>query len=132
MISYDGLKFPKPPSRFSEKQRKRAEEAREMREVYAKVTARDHSACRVCGRFQSPRAVGMLERLHHHHVQYRSQGGPTTTANVVCLCSACHAAIHDANLRVTGDADLRDAHGYLCGLVIERRTESGWQTERTT
>jgi predicted HNH restriction endonuclease len=33
---------------------------------------------------------------------FRSQGGPTTTANVVLVCVACHAAIHAHRLRVVG------------------------------
>lgn len=40
-------------------------------------------------------------------------------------------AVHDAEIRLSGDADAR-AHesGVLCGVKLERYAEGGWRVER--
>ena len=100
-----------------------------MKAAFAQVTARDGRCCRVCKRRVG--GVGMLEAGHHHHLQYRSKGGEHTTDNLVLLCVACHQAVHDAEIRLSGDADAR-AHesGVLCGVKLERYAEGGWRVER--
>jgi len=87
--------IPKPKRRPS----KRHRDAARRRAVYAAVTARD-GCCRCCGRGYG---------LHRHHIIFRSQGGATTTGNVVLVCVACHAAIHARRLRIVGT----DANGPL-------------------
>jgi len=87
-------------------------------EVYRAVDLRDRGSCRVCGGFSGT--------LHHHHLRYRSRGGPDATGNIILCCPRCHADIHAARLRVTGDADMRDTSGLLAGLTIARRPPEGW------
>lgn len=40
--------------------------------------------------------------LHMHHIVFYCEGGATVPENLVTVCSACHANIHEGNLVVTG------------------------------
>lgn len=120
---------PKPEPRFARKQLDRADEAKQVKACYARVDARDGRRCRVCG--VAVTAVGVATRVHHHHLVYRSRGGVHETQNVLSLCPACHHAVHQADIRLSGDADLRSPHtGAFMGIVLERYTEAGWRKER--
>jgi hypothetical protein len=122
---------PKPAPRVLEKQQKRADEAKAIRDCYRLVDARDKGRCRVCKKRASPTAVGLLERMSHHHMVYRSKTIIHESWNVLSVCSRCDAAIHvEGVLRVTGDADLRDELGKFCGVVLERLTEAGWTIDK--
>ena len=125
------IAVPKPTSRVEAKRAKRAAEAKQIRECYQAVDARDGGKCRICGRWAKPDAVGLLERMHRHHMVYRSQGGEHAPENVLSVCAACHAAIHVRGvLRVTGDANVRDAvTGAFCGVTVERLRDGGWHVE---
>lgn len=119
---------PKGPSRFMRKLETIREKQRTEREVYAAVTTRDQSCCRVCHRFCRPRAIGLLEKAHHHHLIYLSAGGKTTTENVCLLCAFCHEFEHQHRIQLSGNADLRDAvTGRLNGIKVERLIENGWR-----
>jgi hypothetical protein len=123
-IDYSVLKFAKGPSRFERKDaRKKAEEA-ERRRVYKLVDARDGRACRLCGRKGNPNGTSMLDKLHHHHILPRSQGGKDTTDNLITLCAACHDGEHRGRIRMDGDADARR------GVSVEVVTEGGWRVEK--
>ena len=98
-----------------------------QQEVYAAVTLRDGSSCRVCGKFCSPRAWAALERSHKHHLVYRSMQGPTETWNLLTLCARCHSEEHGGKLQLSGNADERDpVTGRLAGVKVERPSEEGW------
>ncbi len=120
---------PKPTPRAAEKLKARAAEAKALKDCYKAVDARDGTHCRICGRFCYPQAIGLLSRAERHHMIFRSQRVIHETWNVLTTCKAvCHPAIHtQGTLRVSGDADLRDAAGKFCGVQIERLTETGWQ-----
>lgn len=130
-ISYDAIAeaggISKGPSRFETKKARQLAAAQQEREVYAAVTRRDESCCRVCGKWCNPRAIGLLLKPHHHHITYRSRGGETSTANVCLLDSECHQDEHAGKLQLSGDADQRGPDGRLCGLKIERPGEAGWE-----
>lgn len=119
---------PKPTPRWVDKAKKRAEESRVMKDAFRAVSSRDGYCCRVCRRAVG--AIGLLEAGHHHHLQYRSTGGRHDTDNLVLLCVRCHQAVHDAEIRLSGDANLRSPEGTLCGVVLERYSEGGWRKER--
>ncbi len=122
---------PKPKkSRFDERAARQAAKVANEREVYAAVTLRDESCCRVCRKFCNPRAVGLLVKAHHHHIVYSSAGGGTTLENVCLLCAKCHNDEHQHRIGITGNADERDPLGRLCGLTIRREYESGWTSEK--
>jgi 5-methylcytosine-specific restriction endonuclease McrA len=99
-------------SRFRDRTRKARDREAEKREVYDAVNRRDRYRCRVCGKHADPRALGLLEQGHHHHVIYRSRGGRHRSWNVVLLCGGCHAEVHAKRLFLSGNTDE--------DLVIER------------
>lgn len=125
--NWDGLAIPKPKPRWLDKAKKVNDEKKAERECYALVDRRDSHCCRVCRARVG--GVGMLQAVHHHHLQYRSRGGAHETANVVSLCVKCHHAVHNGDMRISGDADARNSVGVLCGIKLERAAESGWKVE---
>ena len=94
---------PKPLKGTAKRQKassKRAQ-AKADKLVYAAVDARDGHRCRVCLAY-----CGL--DIQRHHIQPRSLGGPTTTANVISLCGACHlVGVHGKRIVLTGNADER-------------------------
>ena len=57
---------------------------------------RDDYTCQQCGK--------RIGRLEAHHIQFRSNGGKDTLANLVTLCEHCHHQLHKGNiaLKATG------------------------------
>jgi len=55
------------------------------------VFKRDNYECQSCGRRGGPRGDA---QLHPHHVTPRSEGGSDDMANLVTVCSQCHATTH--------------------------------------
>lgn len=102
-----GLLFPKPAPRVIARTAREAVKATQRRQVYQAVNVRDRYRCVACGKPADPRALDMMRHGHHHHIQYRSQLGPTTTANVALLCPICHADVHAHRLTIMGNADGR-------------------------
>ncbi len=47
-------------------------------------------------------------RTHVHHMVHWEDGGPTDTANLICLCPAHHRMHHRGRLGIHGDADRPD------------------------
>lgn len=123
--NWQGLAIPKPTPRYLEKAKKVAAARKAERECYAQVDTRDSHCCRVCRKRVG--GVGILQAAHHHHILYRSKGGEHDPAQVCLLCVACHSAIHNGELRLTGDANARNSIGVLCGLTLEQADESGWK-----
>lgn len=121
---------PKPPPRWMAKAQKVADAKKQERECYAAVDRRDEHCCRVCGKRVG--GLGLLTRVEHHHLVYRSKGGEHTTRNVLSLCVQCHHAQHQGEIRLSGNADSRNHAGVLDGVQMERpaETASGWETVR--
>lgn len=109
----------KGESRRDEQKRKRAVMETNWERVCKAVDARDTRRCRVCGRWTNPEALTLLERGHRHHLQYRSLGGPDTTANVCTLCADCHEDEHRGRIALSGNADHRDEMGKLAGICVQ-------------
>jgi len=63
----------------------------EYKALCKRVWGRDGWRCRRCG---------LRDHLHCHHVQFRSQGGPDESWNLLSLCSECHDAVHNYKLFV--------------------------------
>lgn len=115
-------------SRFDLKKQQADEAEKHERDVYAAVDLRDKRCCRVCGVKADPTAVGVLQKAHHHHLVYRSAGGPTETSNIALLCAKCHNAEHKHQIVIEGNADE--------GLTLWKRSASDpiyymWKREIT-
>jgi len=80
------------------------------------VLARDRGRCRACGR---------RRYVEIHHIKPRSQGGAHSRATMACMCSACHAAVHEGKLRVEGDAETGLRFFDQCGNQLADRLEGG-------
>jgi hypothetical protein len=94
-----------------------AEDARNERLWNAAIDARDHRACRACGRRSDPDGIGLATRGHRHHIVYRSAGGKGEPSNILTLCFSCHSDEHKNRLRFTEDGlgyDKLDANTGLC------------------
>jgi len=50
------------------------------------VLHRDSWRCQLCG---------MMSNLEVHHKEFRSHSGDDSEQNLITLCSACHASVHE-------------------------------------
>lgn len=115
-------------SRADEKAARLGEERRQLLEAHKAVDARDDGRCRVCGRRCSPKALALVDRAERHHMLRRRYEGAHVSANLVTLCQSCHQQIHSEGvLCVSGNADLRDDKGRLCGVKVERIERETWR-----
>lgn len=112
-----------------ERHERKLAKAANLKAVYAIVDRRDEGQCRVCGRRCSTTAIGEA-RAERHHIVPRSLGGDDSPQNLALVCISCHDERHKkGTLRISGNAHERNEMGFLCGLTIERLTESGWKVE---
>jgi Domain of unknown function (DUF222)/HNH endonuclease len=58
--------------------------------------ARDHGCCRFPG-------CGNRRYLHSHHVEHWSNGGETSLANLMLLCTKHHTLVHEGGFRIERD-----------------------------
>lgn len=111
---------PKPQRGTAKRQKaasKRAQ-AKADKLVYQAVDARDMHRCRVCLAY-----CGL--DIQRHHIQPRSLGGPTSTANVISLCPECHlVGVHGGRIRLTGSADERIQ--IKCAVATLNGVASSW------
>jgi hypothetical protein len=102
---YGGVAVPKPSKfdRVAQKRRDKLDEDAAWVALCKAVDLRDKRECRCCGRSgKVDGAASVLERLHRHHIQYRSASGEDTLENVLILCSFCHLAEHAGQLTLIG------------------------------
>lgn len=106
-------------SRVESRKATKAEKDAKYREACRLVTKREAGHCRITGVRCDPNALGMLRRGEHHHIIYRSAGGPDETWNLILVTLEMHNAIHAGKYRVEGNAD-------ECITVWRRDEEGGW------
>lgn len=117
-------------TRAEYKERRDKEQQAEIDSCYQSVDLRDKSVCRVTGEFLTPGHPDPKKRREHHHLIRRSRGGLHETKNVLTISAYIHQLDHAGKVRLSGDANLKDADGKFCGVKYEVITESGWQTVR--
>lgn len=117
-------------TRHEAKDRRDAEREAEIDACYKAVDLRDKSVCRVTGEFLTAGHSDPHKRKERHHLIRRSRGGLHQTANVLTVSAFIHTQDHAGKIRLSGDANLKDALGDFCGVRYERITESGWETVR--
>lgn len=105
--------FPKPESRAVERARQKRQQRALTAAVRATLRVRD-TRCRVCGILFCASV-----RAELHHIQFRSQGGATTTQNTLLLCPACHhGQIHGRRIRLIIEDSARGADGVVTTTTI--------------
>ncbi len=78
--------------------------------VKAYILGRDNYKC------QSGRKVKHSEKLHVHHVQFRSNGGTNNPGNLITLCECCHADLHAGKFELKTKKS-RTKHATEVGIV---------------
>jgi len=53
--------------------------------LHRQILQRDGRRCQICGTMQN---------LQVHHLQLRSHAGSDQEENLITLCAACHAGVH--------------------------------------
>mgnify|MGYP003624775335 CR=1 FL=1 len=111
------------PSRKDVKAKRKRAAERTWRKVCREVDIRDDGKCRACSR-RTTVAFPPTHPLsrHRHHIVFRSQRGPDTTANVLTLCAICHADVHAHWLEIIGNAN-----GELRPVVLDQRAHASRQ-----
>lgn len=117
-------------TRAEYKDRRDKEKQDEKDACYHAVDLRDKSVCRVTGVYLTLGASDPKLRKERHHMIRRSRGGLHQTSNVITVSAYIHQLDHAGKVRLSGDANLKDAQGNFCGVKYEAMTESGWQTVR--
>jgi len=90
----------------------------------AYVLHRDEYKC------QSGRKIKHSEKLHVHHIQFRSQGGSDAPNNLVTLCETCHNDLHNG-LFTFQSKKSKTKHATEIGIIKSGLLKSGWQFETT-
>ncbi len=76
----------------------------------AYVLHRDNYKC------QSNRKVKHSDRLHVHHIQFRSQGGTNMPSNLITLCETCHSNLHQGEFELKAKRS-KTKHATEIGIV---------------
>ncbi|MCB5162461.1 RNA-guided endonuclease IscB, partial [Marinomonas algarum] len=86
--------------------------------VKSYVLHRDNYKC------QSGRKGKHSQKLHVHHIQFRSNGGTDTPSNLITLCEACHADLHAGKFDIKAKRS-RTKHATEMG-IIKSRLKIAW------
>lgn len=91
--------------------------------VKAYVLHRDGYKCR------SGRKVKHADKLHVHHIRFRSNEGTNSSDNLVTLCADCHEALHDGGFELKPRRN-RTKHATEIG-IIKSRLKAVWDFTET-
>ena len=86
---------------------------KEFYNVKAFVLARDNYQC------QSGRKCKHSDKLHVHHIVFRSKGGTNTPVNLITLCEKCHKDVHDGKF-VLATKKSKTKHATEIGILKSR------------
>jgi hypothetical protein len=91
--------------------------------VKAFVLHRDNYTC------QSGRKVKHSDKLHVHHVVFRSQGGTNAPSNLIVLCEICHNDLHAGKFSLK-EKQSKTKHATEMG-IIKAILKKQWGFEET-
>ncbi|PMH40592.1 HNH endonuclease [Vibrio sp. 10N.286.49.B3] len=91
--------------------------------VKAFVLHRDGYKCK------SGRKGKHSNKLHVHHIQFRTDGGTDTPTNLITLCETCHADLHAGKFELKAKKS-RTKHATEIG-IIKSRLKKEWQFTET-
>lgn len=92
--------------------------------VKAYVLSRDKYKC------QSKQKIKHSDKLHVHHIVFRSDGGTNAPSNLITLCECCHNALHAGEFEIKGSAS-KTKHATEAGIIQARLKKSDWLFEET-
>jgi len=91
--------------------------------VKAYILDRDNYKC------QSGRKAKHSEKLHVHHIQFRSNGGTNTPLNLITLCECCHSDLHDGKFELKAKKS-RTKHATEIG-ILKSQLKKRWDFNET-
>lgn len=92
--------------------------------VKAYVLHRDGYRC------QSGQKRKHSDKLHVHHIVFKSNSGTDVPSNLVTLCEDCHDALHRGEFELKAKAS-KTKHATEVGIVKGALVKSGWAFETT-
>jgi hypothetical protein len=91
--------------------------------VKAYVLDRDNYKC------QSKRKCKCSEKLHVHHIVFRSDGGSNSPDNLITLCETCHDDLHNGNFEIKGSPS-KTRHATHSN-IIQSQLKKVWNFKET-
>jgi 5-methylcytosine-specific restriction endonuclease McrA len=89
----------------------------------AYVLHRDNYSC------QSKRKTKHSDKLHVHHIVFRSQGGTNAPSNLITLCEQCHEDLHAGKFELKAPKS-KTKHATEVGIV-KSQLKKVWDFEET-
>ena len=87
--------------------------------VKAYVLSRDNYTCQHC------KGKSKDQKLHCHHIIFRSNKGTDTPANLISLCNTCHDALHEGKIKLSGRKSITK-HATEIGIIKSQIKKSSW------
>lgn len=87
------------------------------------VLDRDRYKC------QSKQKVKHSEKLHVHHIIFRSQGGSNEPDNLITLCETCHRTLHNGEFEIKGNKN-KTRHATQVSIVKSQLSKD-WEFTET-
>jgi hypothetical protein len=78
---------------------------------------------------QSKRKVKHSDKLHVHHIIFRSNGGTNAPSNLMTLCQGCHDDLHAGKFEIKGSKS-KTKHATEIGIV-KSQIKKVWEFEET-
>lgn len=78
---------------------------------------------------QSRQNVKHSEKLHVHHIIFRSQGGSNEPDNLITLCETCHRALHNGEFEIKGNKN-KTRHATQASIVKSQLSKD-WEFTET-
>ena len=91
--------------------------------VKAYILHRDGYQC------QSGRKIKHSNKLHIHHIQFRSEGGTNTPSNLITLCKRCHEDLHAGKFEFKKRKS-KTKHSTEIG-ILKSQLKKRWSFEET-
>lgn len=91
--------------------------------VKAYILHRDGYKC------QSGQKCAHSEKLHIHHIVFRSKGGTNAPSNLITLCEKCHKDLHNGLFEIKGKKS-KTKHATEAG-VIKSKLKEKWKFTET-
>jgi len=91
--------------------------------VKAYILDRDRYKC------QSGQKVKHRDKLHVHHIKFRSEGGTDTPTNLITLCETCHDNLHKGGFEIKAKAS-KTKQATEIGIV-KSQLKKMWAFEET-
>jgi len=92
--------------------------------VKAFVLHRDGYRC------QSGRKAPHSQKLHVHHINFRSKGGTDAPGNLIALCNSCHDKLHEGEFEIKGSRS-KTKHATEIGIVKSQLKKQFGEFEET-